>query len=330
MKRITIKDVARLSGVSISSVSRYLADPTSINPSAALSVSKAINELHFIPSPFARNIKSETANNIAIILPDISDHFFSEACKAICTLFYMYNYSVTICDTDSVPEKERRYIDEMVKNRSAGIMLVPCGKNTEYIKDVLLHFPRLMLFDRLEPEIETDMVSEDNERSGYILARHMLNKGHRRFAILSGSEYSVNMHYRLSGMKKALSEENVAIEDEFSIINLMNKREAAQAFENLVQKPDCPRCILAGNIHLLEGGVIAASRMKLTVPGEYSLAGFTVEDPRYIFPFPVPAVVQNPTELGTRAGEMMLKRLRNPARNQTPKIHLLNTELVSG
>ena len=327
MKRITIKDVARLSGVSISSVSRYLADPTSINPAAALSVNKAITELHYIPNPFAQNLKSETTNNIAIILPDISDHFFSEACKAICTLFYMYNYSVTICDTDSVPEKERRYIDEMVKMRCAGIMLVPCGKNTEYIKDVLQHFPRLILFDRLEPEIQTDMVSEDNERSGYILARHMLNKGHRRFAILSGSTYSVNMKYRLNGIQKALSEENVKIEEEFSVVNIMNKRDAAQAFENLLKKQNCPRCILAGNTHLLEGIVITASRLKLVIPEEYSLAGFTVEDPRYIFPFPVPAVVQNPTELGTRAGEMMLKRLRNSTRNQTPKIQLVNTEL---
>ena len=330
MQRITIKDVARLSGVSISSVSRYLADPTSINPAAAVSVSKTIRELNYVPNPFAQNLKSETTNTIAVILPDISDHFFSEACKAICTLFYMYNYSVTICDTDSDPEKERHYVDKMVKNRSAGIMLVPCGKNTEYLKDVLRRFPRLMLFDRLEPEIPADMVSEDNERSGYILARHMLDTGHRRFAIFSGSELSVNMRYRLSGMRKALHEEGVDIEDEFSIVNLMSKRDAALAFEKLLQKPNCPRCVLAGNTHLLEGIVIAASRLKLSVPDEYSLAGFSVEAPRYIFPFPVPAVVQKPAELGTQAGELMLKRLRGGGRNHQPKIQLLNTELVSG
>ena len=330
MQRITIKDVARLSGVSISSVSRYLADPTSIKPAAALSVSRAIGELHYIPNPFAQNLKSEMTKNIAVILPDISDHFFSEACKAICTLFYMYNYSVTICDTDNDPEKERRYIDDAVKSRSAGIMLVPCGKNTEYIRDVLRYFSRLMLFDRLETEIKTDMVSEDNERSGYILAQHMLNMGHRRFVILSGSEYSVNMRYRLSGMRKAFDEKKVQIEDEFSIINLMSKQEAAQAFESLVEKPDCPRCFLAGNTHLLEGIVIAASRMRLSVPDDYSLAGFSVEDPRYIFPFPVPAVVQNPSELGTRAGEMMLKRLRGNVKVSSFKIQLLNTTLVCG
>jgi DNA-binding LacI/PurR family transcriptional regulator len=316
--------------VSISSVSRYLADPTSINPASAVAVSKAIKELNYIPNPFAQNLKSETTNIIAVILPDISDHFFSETCKAICTLFYMYNYSVVICDTDSDPEKERRYIDDMVKNRSAGIMLVPCGKNTEYLKDLVRHFPRLMLFDRLEPEIQADMVSEDNVRSGYILARHMLDRGHRRFAILSGSEHSVNMHYRLSGMQKAFSEEGVKTEDEFSIINLMNKRDAALAFENLLKKPNCPHCILAGNTHLLDGLVLTAGRLKLSVPEDYSLAGFSVEDPRYIFPFPVPAIVQNPTELGTQAGEMMLKRLRSGARNPAPKIQLVNTELVSG
>jgi len=329
LRRVTIKDVARLSGVSISSISRYMADPTSINPAAALLVSKAIDELHYIPNPFAQNLKSETTNTIAVILPDISDHFFSEACKAICTLFYMYNYSVMICDTDNDPKKERRYIDEMVKNRSAGVMLVPCGKNTEYIKETLQHFPRLMLFDRLEPDIKTDMVSEDNVRSGYILTQHMLEKGHRRFAILSGSEYSVNMHYRLSGMKKAFDEKNIRIEDEFSIINLMSKQEAAETFAELIKKPNCPRCFLAGNTHLLDGMVIAAARMRLSIPDSYSLGGFSVEDPRYLFPFPVPAIVQNPSELGTCAGEMMLKRLRGSTKSPTPKIRLINTKLIT-
>ena len=329
MKQATIKEVAQLSGVSISSVSRYLADSTSIKPASALSISKAIKELNFIPNPFAQNLKSETTDVIAVILPDISDHFFSEACKAICTLFYMYNYSVTICDTDNDPEKERRYVDDMVKNRCAGIMLVPCGKNTEYLKDVLRRFSRLMLFDRLEPEIKTDTIAEDNERSGYILARHMLDHGHRRFAILSGSIHSVNMHYRLSGMQKAFSEEGVNIENEFSLTNILNKQDAAMAFERLLKKPDCPRCVLAGNTHLLDGIVITAGRLKLSIPDDYILGGFSVEDPRYIFPFPVSSVVQKPAELGAKAGEMMLKRLRNGTKNSKPRVQLLNTELVS-
>ncbi|MDR1250445.1 MAG: LacI family transcriptional regulator [Treponema sp.] len=327
MKPITIKDVARLAQVSISSVSRYLTDPTSIRPAAAISVNKAIMELNYIPNPFAQNLKSESTNIIAVILPDISDHFFSEACKAICNLFYMYNYTVMICDTNGEPEKERHYVDDMARNRCAGIMLVPCGKNTEYLKEVLSRFPRLMLFDRLEPGIPADMVSEDNLRSGYILTRHMLNQGHRRFVVLNGLENSVNMHYRLNGVRKALMEAGLTLEDEYSLVNLRSKVDAAQALERLVKKPGCPRCILACNTHLLEGIVIAASRMKLSVPDEYSLAGFSVDDPRHLFPFPVPAVVQNPAALGTQAGEVMLKRLRGNIKNSAPKIVMLDTKL---
>jgi DNA-binding LacI/PurR family transcriptional regulator len=328
LKQITIKDVAKLARVSISSVSRYLTDPTSIRPAAAVSVSKAIKELNYVPNPFAQNLRSESTNIIAVILPDISDHFFSEACKAICNLFYMYNYTVMICDTDGDSGKERRYVDDMVWNRCAGIMLVPCGRNTEYLKEVLSRFPRLMLFDRLEPEIPADTVSEDNLRSGYVLARYMLSKGHRRFAVLNGLENSVNMHYRLNGVRKALAEAGLSLEDEYTLVNLRSKVDAAQVLEGLVKRPDCPRCILACNTHLLEGIVVAASRMKLSVPDEYSLAGFSIDDPRHLFPFPVPAVVQNPTALGTQAGELMLKRLRG-AKNPPPKIVMLDTELIS-
>lgn len=327
MKRLTIHDVAERANVSISTVSRYLKNPASIKPVSAVLISKAIREMEYVPNPFAQNIRSEATNIIAMILPDISDRFFGEACKAVCTIFYENKYSVMICDTENDPEKERFYVDEMIKNRVAGILLVSSGKNIEYLKGIVKKWPHLMLFDRLELGVEADVVSEDNEYSGYILAKHMLEMGQRHFAILAGLESSVNMRLRMSGIEQALSEYGVSVEPQFLRRNLRTKQDASEAFEDLIQIDGCPRCVLACNTILLDGTVIAASRLGLAIPDDYSIAGFCVDQPRYQFPFPVSAVMQIPTELGMRAGELMLRRLKNN-KEFMPKKLLLRINVV--
>ena len=328
MKRVTITDVAKTAGVSISTVSRFLASPSSISPIRAVAVDSAIRELDYIPNPFAQNIRSESTNIIAVIMPDVSDQFFSEVSKALCNIFYQNKYFVMICDTANDPEKERYYVNEMLRSRVAGIILVTCGQNKDFIQDVLEKGHNLMLIDRLEPGVEADVVCEDNTYSGYVLAQHMLQAGYRRFVVLSGSEKSINMHFRISGIEKALRESGVEMEEKYLIKNLHSKEEAVAAFESLIEDPYCPPCMIACNNIILDGVVLAANRRRLSVPKEYGIAGFCVDDPRYMFPFPVPAIVQIPTQIGTKAGDLMLRRLRNKNKRLAPKQLLLQPKLI--
>jgi len=328
MKHITIKDVASLAGVSISTVSRYLSDPTRIRPALASAVRKSIKELNYIPNPFAQNLKSEYTNIIAVITPDISNQFFSEACKALCNIFYKNKYFVVICDTDDDPEKEKYYINEMIRSRAAGVMLVTCGQNTEFIQNVVDAGHRLILFDRMEQNVKVDAVCEDNFRAGYDLTKYLLSCGHRSFAALSGSEKSINMQLINSGIQKALEEAGVVFENKYNFMNIKTKEEAASTFESLLTYSDCPKCIIACNSNLLDGVVLAANRMRLSIPEKYAIAGFSVNDPRYTYPFPVPAIMENPALVGYEAGELMLKYLADKSKLQTPKLILLDAKLV--
>ena len=328
MKRITIKNVAKMACVSISTVSRYLSDPASIRPISAVAIEKAIKELNYYPNPFAQSLKSGFMKIIAVIMPDISDQFFSEACKALCTIFYQNKYFVMICDTDGDPEKERYYINEMIKLRAAGIVLVTCGQNGDFIKGVISGGHRIMLFDRIEPGVLADSVCEDNTRSGYELTKCLIERGHRRFAVLSGSEMSINMNSILMGVQKALNEAGYIIEDKYIFRNLRTKESVVKTFENLVVDEKSPRCIIACNSILLDGLVLAASRLHLDIPGCYEIAGFCIEDLRYKYPFPISAVIENPILLGLQAGDLMLKRLAGKYKSSVPKQILLNTKLI--
>ena len=328
MKHANIKDVAKSAGVSISTVSRYLANPSSIKPTFASAVEKAINELKYIPNPFAQNLKSEHTNNIAIIIPDISNQFFSEACKALCTVLYRNKYFVMICDTDDNPEKEQYYINEMIKSRAAGIILVTCGQNTEFVKTVVNAGHRIVLLDRMEPSIKVDTVCADKYRAGYDLAKHLVRKGHRHYAILSGSENSINMQFIISGIKNAFAESSVSINESCIITNLRTKESAAHEFELLLANKKNLSCVIACNSVLLDGIVLAANRLQLNIPEDCEIAGFSIDDPRYAYPFPVPAIMEIPAQLGAEVGELMLRLLASESDTSVAKQILLNCQLI--
>ena len=135
-------------------------DSTSINPIASVAVQDAIKELNYVPNPFAQNLKRENNKVIAILLPDISHDFFAKVCRALEMLFYQNNYLVMICDTDDDPAKERFYIEEMLKNRAAGILIASCGGNSEYLNKVLAENDHIMLYDRIVDGVKANLVCE--------------------------------------------------------------------------------------------------------------------------------------------------------------------------
>lgn len=327
MKASTIRDVAQLAGVSISSVSRYLKDPTSINPIASVAVQDAIKELNYVPNPFAQNLKRENNKVIAILLPDISHDFFAKVCRALEMLFYQNNYLVMICDTDDDPAKERFYIEEMLKNRAAGILIASCGGNSEYLNKVLAENDHIMLYDRIVDGVKANLVCENNQEAGAQLAAHLIGKGHRRFAVVAGNRRSPNTQRRLQGIREACAQAGVVLEERYVFQDMTDRRGVEKVLVDLMQDPQGPRCFIACNPRLTDSLVVAANKLRLEVPGQVTLAGFTNDDPREIYGVPVCGMQQDPYQVGMKTGEMMLKMIKNKTKGRTAKQVLLPMKL---
>lgn len=328
MSNITIKDVAKEAGVSISTISRYLANPGSINQITAVAVSKAINKFNYIPNKYAQNLKRGNSNIIAVILPDISNEFFSTACKSMSLLFYRNNYLLMICNTDDDDQKERFYIEEMLKNRVSGMIIASSGKNTVYLENILSKNKNIMLFDRLEADLEVDVVCEDNIKSGYDLAMHMIESGYNQFSIIAGTDYSVNTQYRLSGIKKAFDEAHISMNEKYLYKNITTKESVMDSIHKIITDKAAPKCVIFCNPKLLQSAVFAINKFKLSVPDKIALCGFCIDDPRYLFSFPVPAIVQNPQLIGLKSAEQMLKIIKNKNRKLTPKQIFVPSALI--
>lgn len=330
MKNCTIRDVAQLAGVSISSVSRYLKDPGSINPIAAVAVGDAIKKLDYTPNPFAQNLKRETTNVIAVLLPDISHTFFAKACRALEMLFYQNNYLVMICVTDEDPEKERYYVEAMLQNRVAGMLIASSGENPEYLKKMVEANSNIMLFDRLVDGVKANCVCENNEEAGRQLTQHMLEKGHRDFAIITGDRHSKNTQLRLKGIRQACEQAGIVLNEKYifqDMVDFFAIPQMEAILSQLQSDPDAPRCIITCNPKLTDSMAIAAYKQRLDVPSQFTLCGFSIDDPKNLYCIPVCAMCQDPYLVGMKSGEMMLKMIKNKSKVKAPKQVLLPMKL---
>lgn len=326
MEKVTIRDVAQMAGVSISSVSRYLKDRGSINPIAAVAIGDAIRQLNYTPNPFAQNLKRDTSNVIAILIPDLSHAFFAKVCRALQTLFYQNNYLVMICDTDEDCEKESYYVEAMLKNRVAGMMIVPCGGNADYLKRIIGANRNVMLFDRMLEDVAVNYVCEDNLDAGRQLTRHMIEKGYRDFAVIAGDRRSINTKLRMEGIYQACTEAGITLKDQYifkDVVDFSAVHRISEILTALHDDPNAPRCVITCNPKLTDGAVIAVSKLKLEIPGQLEICGFSIDDPNDVYSVPICTMRQDPYLVGMKSGEMMLKMIKNKTKSKTPKQVLL-------
>lgn len=152
--KVTIRDVAKQAGVSISSVSRFLNDEKSVRPVAAYKIREAINELQYVPDTFARNMRSKKSNAVGIVLPH-TRYFWGSICNIVTSILFDHGYACYICVTNNDGVRERRYVHELTAMHAAGIIIVPCGQNTRYLQTVSSSYNRMVQFDSTEFRCDT-------------------------------------------------------------------------------------------------------------------------------------------------------------------------------
>lgn len=141
MGNVTIKDVAKLAGVSIATVSRVINDNYYVSPEIKEKVLQAIEDLDYYPNYVARSLKSEKTNSIGFLVSDISNTYFTTMAKALEDVIHKKNYSLIVCSTEDKKEKELAYLKLLISKKVDGLILNTTGKNDELIAELSKQLP---------------------------------------------------------------------------------------------------------------------------------------------------------------------------------------------
>ena len=274
----TIRDVAALAGVSITSVSHTLSTSRTVGQETAARVWRAVEELGYQPNRLARGLRLGHTGNIGLVLPDMSATLYTTLARSIHNEALSAGFHVQIRNTDDSLEQERDSVTNLVRERSVdGVILVPTGGDHAYLSDLARQRARLVVLHRRLPESPVPAVIADNEDSAYAATKHMLALGHSRVVALAGPGELGPNDERVSGYLRALLEHGV---DEAQVMRcpaLSERDRRAWAYEavvSLLEKPGRPTAVMALSHYILVGASMALRDLDVACPEAMALMGF--------------------------------------------------------
>jgi len=305
----TITDVAKLAGVSPVTVSRVINDAPLVNLKTRARVEQAIRELGYVPNVAAASLRSKRTRSLALILPDVTNTFWTTVARGVEDTAQSRGYSVFLCNTDEDLAKQARYLEFVTSQRVDGVVIAPCGRDACNLARLRDRDIPTVVVDRCVDGWETDTVRGDSLSGAYALAKHLIGLGHRRIAIISGPLNTSTAEDRVAGYCLALSEGGIAPDPRLIQRGEFRTASGEELANRLLDEQPRPTAIFAANNAIAMGVIDAAAKRGLRIPQDLALVCFDdLPSISHLFPF-LTVVVQPVYEMGVNAAQLLLSRL---------------------
>ena len=309
----TIKDIARLAGVSAATVSKVLNRKDDfIGEKTRQKIWSLVNELNYTPNSIARSLITRSSRVIGIIVPDILNAYFTELVRACDEAARARGYSTILCNSDSDAQKEASHLTFLASHGVDGIVLaasdlIPDAQLLERLKIPFVSMDReIPDLDCLAARIDTDY-----EKGAFLSASHLIRNGHTRIAFISGSPVASNTKIRRAGYERAHREAGLAIDSSLIECGKFNHGFGLTATRALLDRTEFSAICCMSDM-LAMGATVALRERGLTVPDDCAVIGF---DNIYIAPLlvrPLSTVERRISESGYMAIDALIDFLDDP------------------
>jgi len=324
-KAVTIKEVAKLAGVSTTTVSYVINKSRFVSEQTRAKVLKAIEELDYRPNIVARSLRERKTGTVGLIICDLRNPFFSEVLQGIETYLGKKKYSLIVTNTDYDNDKERESIDMFYSKQVDGVIIVPGENTNKHVKFLTERNIPVVLLDKKIQNLNVDVVLVNNIEGSKQLTEHLMSLGHKRIGIIAGPLNSTTGKERLEGYLKALKAHSIPEDNDLIKIGDFKKQSGYLLTLELISLAVPPTVIFACNNLLGLGVMQALKEKKIRIPEEIGLAIFD-DLPWFGYVSPsLTGVAQPSFQLGETAGKLLFEQMRK--RRKRPKEVVLDVQL---
>lgn len=321
-----MREVAERAGVAMSSVSRVLSGHPDVSPAMSARVMQAVAELDYQPNMLAQSLRRRETLTVGFVVGDISNPLFSEIVTGAESTFHSNGYSLLLTNSLGDPLLETAHIQLLAQRRVDGLVISVLDETRVETLARLreLDIPIVVIDRNVPPEIAASRVISDHRSGMKAATLHLLGLGHRRIALISGTEVRPAVERR-AGLVEAFAEQGlpatyVLDEGSFSV------EAGVAAMRRLLDSPDPPTAVIAGGNQLMLGALRVATERHVRLGTELSFVGCDDVAITDLFQPPVAVVRRDNHTTGRTAAELLLARLREGA---PPSDVLLPTEFVA-
>jgi DNA-binding LacI/PurR family transcriptional regulator len=309
--RVTIKDIARHAGVSTATVSYVINRTKYVSPELTERVQNAIEHLGYQPNRIARSLRIQNTSTVGLIISDIQNTFFTSLVRAVEDVAYAHNHSVVLCNSDETVEKEELYIDLMLADQVAGVIISPARETHNAVGKLLAAHIPVVAVDRRIPDLDVDTVVIDNVSAAFDLVSHLIDDGHRRIGALVGPPDITTGRERYEGYVRALETHHVPLLPELVCTGLPRESFGYEATRELLDLPEPPTALFLANAYLALGSLKVIQERRLRIPDEIAVVAFDEMEWTSLVKPGLTVVAQPIYELGKVAADLLFERIEN-------------------
>ena len=306
---VTIRDVADLAQVSVTTVSHVINNTRYVEPNTRERVQTAIKSLNYRPNSLARSLRRRGTATIGLLVPDNSNPFFAEVARVVEDLGFEQGYSVILCNSDGSEEREARYVDVLLSKQVDGLLVISAGSHPNFASSILSSHVPLVVVDRETPELQADQVLLDNEAGGALATNYLLDLGHERIGIIIGPNEAAPSALRLQGFRRALEGRGHPWDESRCVVGNFNYSGGEQGARQLLEAHPDLTAIFATNDLMAMGAVNQARRRGYRVPDDLSVIGFDNISQSATFYPPLSTIAQPIETLGRHSLHLLLARI---------------------
>jgi LacI family transcriptional regulator len=316
--RVTIKDVARQSGVSSMTVSRVINGGDRVSPATRQRVEEAIAELGYVPSRLARGLIRQRTGTLALIVPDVANPFFTLVVRGVEDVARRAEYRVILCDTRADLELEREVIEEMLAHRVEGIAIAPVSdRSRTHLRRLAKFGVPFVLIDRTVAGVDSDVIVGDNARGARRLVDHLVALGHRRIGFIVESDDVSTARDRRHGYEAALEAAGLPLDPALIVRATADPEGGVEGMRRLLALHERPTAVFTVNNLVAVGAIEGVRAAGLDVPEDVALVCFDdIEYASRLYPF-LTVMAQPAETLGSLGTQLLLERIRGRARDQS-------------
>jgi LacI family transcriptional regulator len=311
---VTMKDVARLSGVSSMTVSRVINGGERVSAQTRQRVEQAISELGYVPSRVARGMIGRKTHTLALIVPDVTNPFFTLIVRGAEDVARRADYRVILCDTRADLTIEREAIEEMIAHRVEGIAIAPVSdRSRSHLQRLAKYGVPFVLIDRTVPGIDCDVVVGDSAGGARRLVEHLIELGHRRVGFIVESDDVSTARDRREGYEQALRAAGLPLDPSLIVRSTVDPGGGFDGMRRLLKLGPPPTAVFTVNNLVALGAIEAVRAQGLEVPDDIALVCFDdIEYASRLYPF-LTVMAQPAETLGALGTQLLLDRVEGRA-----------------
>ncbi|EXX86708.1 LacI family transcriptional regulator [Paenibacillus darwinianus] len=319
----TIKDIARMAGVSISTVSYALNNDTKISKKTKEKILDAARQLNYQKNGIASDLKRSSTRTIALIVTDLAGPYYAELVKGIQEVTLSKGYDLLACS--SVGGETSTAVKFLTEKRVDGAIVLAHNISEEIlIKSARKKFP-IILLDRKADSEHIVSIEVDNEAGSYLGAELLITQGHRDIAYISGMTVSELHYMRIHGYERALQKHGLEGRNRLHQFGLFNRENGFSMTKMLIAQGNLPSAVMYANDEMAIGGINAFKEHGIKVPADVSVIGFDdIELAKYVQPA-LTTIMQPKYERGALAAHLIFEMLEG---HSTEPYYKLPTQLV--